>query len=89
MRTLITLAALAALAAGCATAPTPVDASFGSAVNRAKAQQVTDPDAPSRQRPQLRQDGAAARSAVDTYESSYKQPQALPSVLNTEVGTGR
>lgn len=86
MRTLIILALAALVTAGCAN-PTPVEANFGNAVNRAKAAQVVDPDAPSRARPQLQVDGAAAKSAVDQYQKSFEAPTLPPTILNIGVGT--
>ena len=90
LRTLALTAAAALLVAGCANQnPGPSgDPYFGSAVNRAKAAQVVDPDAPSRARPQLQLDGHAAKAAVDRYEKSFEAPPPPPAVmLNLSAGS--
>lgn len=87
MRALL-LTLLVAAASGCSTSPTLVDENFGQAVLRARAQQVVDPDAPSRRREPLGIDGQAAKAAVDRYEKSFENPPAPINVLNIGIGTG-
>lgn len=86
MRVLLVLAA-AALAAGCATQPSAVDANFGRAVTGARASQVVDPGAPSRPRPPIVSDGQAAKSAIDRYQKSFDAPPAPVNVLNIGIGS--
>ncbi|HET8746396.1 MAG TPA: hypothetical protein VFM98_12380 [Ramlibacter sp.] len=88
MRTLIYLALAGAALAGCAQAPTRVDASFGSAVLRARAAQAVDPDAPLRARGPMHLDGPAAKSAIEQYEKSFEAPTLPPAILNIGVGSG-
>lgn len=85
---LYSILALAALAAGCAQQPTNVEGNFGGALNRAKAAQVINPDAPSQRRAPAGTDGEAARLSVEQYEQSYSKPAAPASILNIGVGAG-
>lgn len=86
MRTLSFLA-VAALMAGCAYPPSAVDANFGAAVTGARAQQVVDPDAPSRARAPASTDGQASKAAVDRYQKSFEAPPAPVNVLNIGIGS--
>ena len=88
MKTLATLIVAAGLTAGCVNYPSPVDEQFGSAVTRARAQQVIDPDAPSRPRPPMTQDGQAAKATIDRYEKSYETPPPPVNVFTIGVGGG-
>lgn len=72
---------------GCVEQPSRLDEEFGSAVTRARAQQVIDPDAPSRQRAPLTVDGQAAKSAVDRYQKSFETPPPPVNVFTIGVGT--
>lgn len=86
-RTLPLLAAVALLAAGCASQNDPY---MGLAVKRAKAAQVVDPDAPLRARSQLRLDGSAGKAVVDRYDKSFELPPPPPAViLNLSGGSSR
>ena len=88
MKTLATLIVAAGLSTGCVNYPSPVDEQFGSAVTRARAQQVIDPDAPSRARPPMTQDGQAAKATIDRYEKSYETPPPPVNVFTIGVGGG-
>lgn len=87
MRTPLLFLAAGLAVAGCAQQPTQVDRQFGSAVQRARAAQVVDPDAPSRTNPQVQLDGAAARHAVERYEKSFEAPPPPQTLLNIGVGS--
>lgn len=84
------LAALAALAAlgGCATSTSEWDKTFGDATRQLRAQQLIDPDAPTRNQgvaPAV--DGRSTREATDRYVDSFKAPPAT-NVINIGVGGG-
>lgn len=87
MRTSLALLMATAVLAGCTTAPTLVDQQFGQAVIRARAQQVIDPDAPTRVRPVSGVDGQASRAAIDRYEKTFEVPPPPVNVLNIGVGS--
>lgn len=86
MRVFIVLG-LAALAAGCAMQPTATDARFGQALTGARAAQVIDLDAPSRNRPVTGADGQAAKSSIDRYQRSFDAPPAPVNVFNIGIGS--
>lgn len=86
MRTLSLLAVATVLSTGCANYPSAVDANFGQAVRRAQAQQVIDPDAPSRPQRSAGADGQAAKSSIDRYQKSFDTPLSPVNVLNIGIG---
>ncbi len=83
-RTLIAVA-IAALA-GCAANTPNLDAHFGEAVRTARAQQTINPDGPRNPDPVAGLDGRAAKSAMDTYQDSFKAPPPTFNVIN--IGGG-
>lgn len=72
---------------GCATNTPRLDASFGAAVEMAKAQQTLNPGASSNTDPVAGMDGVAAKGVMDRYNSSYKQPPAPVNVFNIGIGS--
>lgn len=76
------LSSVAALLGACAQTSPNWDAHFGDAARQAAAQQVIDPNAPSRQTAPGRTDGKATAGAMKAYADSYgyavkeaKQPE--------------
>lgn len=65
------LAALAACLAGCANTAPEWESRFGDAARQARALQVIDPGAPSRNRDAALADGKAVAGAQKAYEKSY------------------
>jgi hypothetical protein len=86
----IVLAGLVALAAlaGCAPTTPRLDASFGDAVNTAKAQQTINPDASLNTDPVAGLGGQAANAVIDRYNKSYEKPPAPTNVFTIGVGDG-
>lgn len=74
--------------AGCAPNTPRLDASFGGAVEMARARQTLNPDASSNADPVKGMDGMAASAAIDRYNSSFKQPPAPTNVFNIGIGSG-
>lgn len=62
--------------AGCASTTPRMDEKFGEAVNKAKAQQIINPDASQNADPVAGIDGEAAKSSIDNYHRVYKSPSA-------------
>lgn len=87
MRILSLLVMTAAVVAGCSSYPSNVDDNFGKAVTGLRAQQVIDPDAPSRRKPPAGIDGQAAKSSVDRYQKSFDTPPPPVNVLNIGIGS--
>jgi hypothetical protein len=85
----IVLAGLLASAAlsGCAPTAPRLDASFGDAVNTAKAQQTINPDASQNTDPVAGLGGTAANAVIDRYNKSYEKPPAPTNVFTIGVGT--
>ena len=65
------LAVLAALTTGCATTATDWEGTFGDAVRQARAAQVIDPAAPTRNTELPPTDGKAVAGAQKAYAESY------------------
>jgi uncharacterized lipoprotein YajG len=83
MNKTLTLAALAALLAGCAASPTPnYDARFGDAVRQARQQMTLNPNAGASPAPIVGMDGRAARETVIRYQDSFKSPPPVVNVIN-------
>lgn len=87
--TILTLTALMSLLAGCASSATPkIDASFGDAVNAAKAQQTMNPEASQNTEAVVGIDGEAANAAIDRYHKSFERPPTTGNIFNIGVGSG-
>ena len=92
LRRALALAGLAVMAVlgGCASAPDPLEASFGLATQCTRAMQTADPLAPwrawhQRRAQQLpRTDGVNARLGVEHYRARLADPQAPVSVIGKE-----
>ena len=82
------LALAALLLQGCAASGSPAwDAQFGDSVRRLGAQQLLDPNAPTRNGDtQGPADGRTARESRDRYIESYTTPPAT-NVLSTGIGS--
>ena len=82
-------AATAVLGAGCAASTSPVfDSRFGDASRTLRAQQLIDPNAPTRNadaRPA--KDGRTMREAMDRQVESFRQPPPT-NIVNLGVGGG-
>jgi hypothetical protein len=95
IRTLLAaLPALAAMASvpllgGCAASGSPdYDSRFGDAARALNAQQLLDPQAPTRNAGVTKpSDGRTVREAMDRQVDSFKQPPAT-NVINIGVGAG-
>ncbi len=87
LQTLAGLAALLMLTA-CAQTTPRADASFGDTVRIATARQTMYPDASQNTDPVSGMDGRAARSGLDRYQKSFKEPTPHPSVFTIGVGGG-
>lgn len=72
---------------GCASNTPRLDASFGEAVEMAKAQQTLNPDAPRNTDPVAGMDGVAAHGVMDRYNKSFKQPPPPVNVFNIGIGS--
>lgn len=89
IKTDLVLAMLAIALAGCASTSTPrLDASFGDAVNAAKAQQTANPEASLNSVPPNGIDGEAANALMDRYHKSFEKPPATGNIFNIGVGSG-
>ena len=76
-----------AVLAGCAPTTPNLDAKFGDAVNKAKAQQIINPDASRNTNPVAGIDGQAANAIIDRYHKVYESPTAAPSgAIGTVTG---
>ena len=80
------VAAAAATVAGCAAAPSNLDAHFGEAVLTARAAQTINPDASRSRDPVRGLDGKSAREAIGRYQDSFKTPPPTFNVIN--IGGG-
>lgn len=80
-------AGLLVVMAGCAPATTRIDAKFGDAVNKAKAQQIINPDAAKNTDPVAGIDGQAAKAIVDRYQKAYESPTPASSGSVGAVGS--
>lgn len=69
----------AAVLVGCAPTTPNLDAKFGDAVNKAKAQQTLNPDASRNTNPVAGIDGQAANAIIDRYHKTYEAPTPAPS----------
>lgn len=78
----------AAVLAGCAPTTPRLDAKFGEAVNKAKAQQIINPDAPRNTDPVAGIDGQAANAVIDRYHKAYESPTPAPTGAIGTVGGG-
>lgn len=87
----ILIVALAVLAAGCASSPTPnYDLRFGDAVRQARQAMTLNPGAGAG--PALHGlEGTTAADAMGRYHDSYKRPPPVVNVINIggELGSGR
>jgi len=77
-----------AVLVGCAPTAPNLDAKLGDSVNKAKAQQVINPDAPKNTDPVAGIDGQAANAIVDRYHKAYETPSEAPSGSIGSIGTG-
>lgn len=77
---------LGAVVAGCAPTTPNLEAQLGDAVNRAKAQQTLNPDAPRNTDPVAGIDGQAANAIVDRYHKAYETPAEAPSGSIGSIG---
>lgn len=78
-----------AVMAGCAPTTPNLEANFGNAVNKAKAQQIINPDAPRNTDPVAGIDGQAANATIDRYHQSYEEPTPAPSgAIGGSLGAG-
>lgn len=78
-----------AVLAGCAPTTPNLDAKFGDAVNKAKAQQTINKDASRNTDPVAGIDGQAANAIIDRYHQAYEAPTAAPSgAIGTITGGG-
>jgi hypothetical protein len=78
-----------AVLAGCAPTTPNLDAKFGDAVNKAKAQQTLNPDASRNNDPVAGIDGQAANDIIDRYHKSYQTPTPASSgAIGTITGGG-
>ncbi len=84
---LLGLAALMMLTA-CAQTTPRADAAFGDTVRIATARQTMYPDASQNTDPVSGMDGRAARSGLERYHKSFKEPTPHPSVFTIGVGGG-
>lgn len=73
--------ALAVSSIGCASRTPYLDAQFGQAVQRLKAQQTLNPQAATNADPGVGVDAQAAKSGYDVYQKSYRAPEPTPSVF--------
>jgi hypothetical protein len=73
---LLMLSLLAASLAACSLSPR-IDRQFGSSVKLALAQQTLNPQARNNRSPVNGMDAQAAKSAYDSYQRSYAQPEQL------------
>jgi hypothetical protein len=81
------ICALTAIAmGGCGTATPLLDSRFGDAVNTAKAQQTINPDASKNPDPVAGLGGTPAKSSVDRYHNTFKEPPPTFTIIN--VGSG-
>lgn len=82
----MTLLVLLAALAGCASRSPHNDRQFGVAARTSVQQQILHPGVPSSQSV-AGMDGAAAKSAYDNYQKSYKDP--VPQTGALSIGVGR
>ena len=76
-----------AVLAGCAPTTPNLDAKFGDAVNKAKAQQTINPNASSNTNPVAGIDGQAANDIIDRYHKAYEAPSPASSgAIGTVTG---
>lgn len=82
-RNAVMLALAGVALAACAPLAPRLDASFGDAVNIAKARQVIDKDAPTKNaaKDAAGLDGQAAKAVIDRYEKSFVTPEPQPNVF--------
>jgi len=76
---------------GCAASASPEwDAQFGDHVRILNAQQLIDPDAPTRNaQTNPRTDGRTTREAMDRHVESYRAPPPTTVINIGNIGTGR
>lgn len=74
---------------GCAASGSPdMDSRFGETTRQLNAQQLIDPNAPTRNaQRRVRTDGRTVREATDRYVESYASPPTS-NVITLNVGTG-
>ncbi len=78
-----------AVLAGCAPTTPQLDATFGDAVNKAKAQQTINKDASRNTDPVAGIDGQAANAIMDRYHKAYEAPTPAPTgAIGTITGGG-
>ncbi|HXG46260.1 MAG TPA: hypothetical protein VNO52_01450 [Methylomirabilota bacterium] len=73
---------------GCVPLTPNLDARFGEAVELARAQQTLNPDASNNTDPVKGMDGKAAKSTMDRYHESFKEPPPPVNVFTIGVGGG-
>ena len=85
-----TAISLLALGGCAATASPDWDARFGDSVRILKAQQLIEPDAPTRNAQAVPPtDGRTAREAMDRHVESYRTPPPTTVINIGNIGTGR
>lgn len=91
MKTTAFLSVLAVLAplAGCASTTPYWDARFGEAVRSTTAQQIISPEASYSYDPVTGIDGKAAAGAMGEYGKSFVTPEENTSIFTIGVGSGR
>lgn len=77
-----------AVLAGCAPTTPNLDAKFGDAVNKAKAQQTINPNASRNTDPVAGIDGQAASGIIDRYHKAYETPSPASAGSVGSVGGG-
>lgn len=80
---------LAVALTACVPASPRLDATFGTAVNMARAQQTANPDASHNTDAVKGIDGQAGDAAVDNYRESFVNPRLAPTGGLVNGGTGR
>jgi hypothetical protein len=78
---LASLALLALLVAGCATAPTRLERAYGLSYHVARASQILHPEAATNLTPLQRFDGKAAQHTLDRYYVTFEKPPPPPSFV--------
>ncbi len=74
--------------AACAPTSPQIDSRFGESTRMSIAQQTLNPDAASKNLPES-VDGAVARSSVDRYRTSFREPTQANDAYTIGLGSGR
>lgn len=82
----LSIVGLSLALAACDTPPTVVDQHFGTAVQRALAQQSQHVPAHQRTASAPETDGASALSAITRYQQSFQTPPAPAPIFNIGLG---